>query len=164
MQDTNPTKPALPRRFKIILGLSLALNLAVVGLIAGAALRHGDGWRGGPRSAGFGAYGLPYMIALPREERRTVIRAVRSGKAAGLPDRAARRAQYAEVLTALRNTPFDAETLSVVVARQAQSAVEVQQVAQGAWLDVVAAMSDAERDSYAAQIEEVLRRGPKPRK
>ncbi|WP_195820774.1 periplasmic heavy metal sensor [Roseobacter sp. MH60115] len=164
MQDTPPKRPRISRRIKVILGLSLALNLAVVGLIAGTALRHGDEKRGGPRSAGFGAYGLPYMIALPREERRSVIQAVRAGKKGDLPDRAARRALYLEALTALRASPFDAQALSDVVTRQAQTTIRVQQVAQDAWLEVVANMSDAERAAYAEEIEEVLRRGPKSRK
>ncbi|WP_299830758.1 periplasmic heavy metal sensor [uncultured Roseobacter sp.] len=164
MQDTTPKRPRISRRIKVILGLSLALNLAVVGLIAGTALRHGDEKRGGPRSAGFGAYGLPYMIALPQEERRSVIQAVRAGKKGDLPDRAARRALYLETLATLRATPFDAQALSDVVTRQAQTAIRVQQVAQNAWLEVVANMSDAERAAYAEEIEEVLRRGPKSRK
>ncbi|WP_300014568.1 periplasmic heavy metal sensor [uncultured Roseobacter sp.] len=164
MQDTPPKRPRISRRIKVILGLSLALNLAVVGLIAGTALRHGDEKRGGPRSAGFGAYGLPYMIALPREERRSVIQAVRAGKKGDLPDRAARRALYLETLAVLRASPFDAQALSDVVTSQAQTAIRVQQVAQDAWLEVVANMSDAERAAYAEEIEEVLRRGPKSRK
>ncbi|WP_299776875.1 periplasmic heavy metal sensor [uncultured Roseobacter sp.] len=164
MQDTPPKRPRISRRIKVILGLSLALNLAVVGLIAGTALRHGDEKRGGPRSAGFGAYGLPYMIALPREERRSVIQAVRAGKKGDLPDRTARRALYLETLATLRASPFDAQALSDVVTRQAQTAIRVQQVAQDAWLEVVANMSDAERAAYAEEIEEVLRRGLKSRK
>lgn len=164
MQDTNPKQPRTSRRIKVILGLSLALNLAVVGLIAGTALRHGDEKRGGSHSAGFGAYGLPYMIALPREDRRSVIQAVRAEKNADLPDRAARRAIYLEALAALRASPFDAQALSEVVTRQAQTTIRVQQVAQDAWLEVVGNMSDAERAAYAEEIEEVLRRGPKPRK
>ncbi|MGZ2257561.1 periplasmic heavy metal sensor [Roseobacter sp. A03A-229] len=162
MTETTPPKRSVPRWIKIMLGLSLALNLAVIGLIGGAVLRHGDGKVAGARNSGFGAYGLPYMIALPREDRRAVGRAVRS--AADLPDREARRALYRDVLSALRATPFDATVLSAAVLRQAETAVAVQKTAQAAWLAQVSGMSDAERSAYADAVEEVLQRGPKPRK
>lgn len=161
MDTTPPSR--VPRRMKIILGLSLALNLAVVGLIAGAVWRHEEP-RGGARSAGFGAYGLPYMIALPRAERRVVIGAVRAGREAGVPDRAARRALYGDVLAALQARPFDPTALSAALGRQTEATLQVQEVAQGAWLAVITGMTDADRADYAQQIEEVLRRGPRPRK
>lgn len=164
MQDTHPTTPRISRRIKIILGLSLALNLAVAGVIAGAALRHGDVQQKGPRTAGFGAYGLPYMIALSREDRHEIKTAVRLGRIGAVPDRAARRALYNDVLTHLQATPFDAAALSDALGRQANTTIEVQKVAQAAWLDLVAEMTDAERSSYAREIEDVLRRGPKSRK
>lgn len=167
MQDSNSPRPSAPkasRRIRIVLGLSLAANLAVVGLIAGAVLRQGDGPRGGPRSAGFTAYGLPYMIALPREDRKAIKAAVRSGREGAVPDRAARRALYRDVLGQVRAVPFDAAGLAAALERQSETAIEVQKAAQAAWLDVVAGMTDAERNTYAQQVEEVLRRGPKARK
>ena len=42
-QTTQTAKPALPRGFKILLGVSLAVNLAVAGLVAGAFVRAGPG-------------------------------------------------------------------------------------------------------------------------
>lgn len=163
MQEPNAAPAKTPRWIKIALGVSLALNLAVVGMIAGAAVRQGDGG-GGPRSSGFGAYGLPYMIALPRAERRAVVRAIKSDQQAGLPDRAARRALYQEVLAALRAEPFDAGALTQALGQQTETTIAVQKVAQGAWLEVVSGMTHAERTAYAADVEAVLKRGPKPRK
>ncbi|MCV3271213.1 periplasmic heavy metal sensor [Roseobacter sinensis] len=162
MQDTTPPKGSAPRWIKIVLGLSLAFNFAVIGLIGGAVLRHGDGKIAAARSSGFGAYGLPYMIALPRDDRRAVRRAVRSG--VGVPDREARRALYRDVLATLRATPFDPSALAGAMSRQAETTIAVQKAAQGAWLEVVSDMSDAERSAYADAVEEVLRRGPKTRR
>lgn len=161
----NESKPKLSRRLKVILGVSLALNLAVVGLFAGTALRHGAGGApGGVRSAGFGAYGLPYMIAFPKEQRRRMIETVKSDRNAQMPNREARRALYNDVLSAIRAVPFDPDNLSVALNVQGDTAIRVQQTAQAAWLDVIAQMSDAERSAYAAAVEDVLRRGPGPRK
>lgn len=162
MQETDQSKRPVSRRLKITLGLSLALNLAVVGVIAGAMVRHGEGGAPGARHASFGAYGLPYVIALSRSDRRALGREVRSG--AGWPDRATRRAHYDEVLGALRATPFDKDALAGTVARQAETTIAVQKTAQSAWLEMVAGMSDGDRRAYADAVEQVLNRGPKGRK
>lgn len=166
MAEAAQEKQKMPRRYKVILGLSLALNLAVAGMLGGAALRHGDGGhgRGGLRAAGLGAYGLPYMIALPKEERRQVIRSVRSDRSGKVLNRKARRAHYNDVLTALRNAPFDPQSLAAALSLQADTTIRVQQSAQTAWLAVVGLMSDADRLAYADRVEEVLRRGLRHRK
>ncbi|MDW3225561.1 MAG: periplasmic heavy metal sensor [Paracoccaceae bacterium] len=164
MTEKPESNQKLPRLYKIALGVSLALNLAVAGLIGGAALRFGEDARGGLRSAGLGAYGLPYMLALPKEERRQVMKAVRSDHKGPVPDRAARRALYAAVLSDLRAEPFDIEALSGALNTQAETTIAVQKSAQTAWLAVVAQMSDSERAAYADDIEDVLRRGPRRKK
>ncbi|MBW4708464.1 periplasmic heavy metal sensor [Roseobacter sp. YSTF-M11] len=163
MQTDTDRKPGASRRFKILLGVSLALNLAVAGLIVGTMIRHGEAGRAGFRTAGLGAYGLPYMIALPNREKRAVIRAVRQNGATGVPDRATRRALYSDVLTALRASPFNPEQLSAAVTRQATTSIAVQKSALEAWLRVVGQMTDAERAAYARDVQDVLRRGPRRR-
>ncbi|WP_159976891.1 periplasmic heavy metal sensor [Roseobacter cerasinus] len=156
------TKSRVSRRIKIILGVSLGLNLAVLGLVGGTLLRHGEGKLAGLHGVALGGYGLPYMIALPRQDRRVVVRSVRSSPEA--LDRVARRALYNDVLMALRRPELDLEALSVAVRRQAEASIIVQRRAQTAWLDVISDMPAKERVDYAAAIEEVLRRGPKGRK
>ena len=59
---------------KIALGISLALNLLIVGFVAGSYARHSSGHALGSRAPGLGAFGAPYMKALPRQERRAVLR------------------------------------------------------------------------------------------
>lgn len=161
MTDDSKTPQNAPgRRLKILLGLSLAMNLAVVGLIVGAALRHD----GGKRPPALNAFGAPYMLALPREDRRQILKALRSERGRDIPDRQQRRAQYAEVLSALRAQPFDASVLAQTVKGQAETTVSVQKAASATWLQVVSDMTDQERMDYAYAVEEVLRRGPKGRK
>lgn len=156
--------PALGRGLKILLGVSLALNFAIVGFFAGAFLRH-DGWTdGGKRPPSLSTFGAPYMIALPREDRRKVMRAVRDASQKEIPDRSARRALYSQVLDALRASPFDRATLERVAGQQAQTTVAVQKAVQMAWIDIVADMTDTDRLKYAKIVEEVLRRGLNKRK
>ncbi len=162
MQD--PEKKASSRRWpwiKILLGVSLATNLALVSFVGGAFMRSGGGPGRAP-APGLGAFGAPYMMALPRENRRAVLRDLRASRE-GLPNRQERREKFQNVLNSLRATPFDVEALRQVVTEQAEVSVWVQQRAQTAWLNTVAAMSDAERLDYAEEVENLLRRGLKRR-
>ena len=144
-----------PTWIKIVLGLSLALNLAIVGLVAGVALRSGPP---GGRTPAMG-YALPYVIALPREDRRAVFDAVRQDKS--LPDRRARRADYAAMMEALQAAPFDRDAVQTILARQGEGGARVQRAAQAQWLDVVETMSQDERVEYVQRIQDVLKRGRK---
>lgn len=158
LEMQNPS-PRTALWVKFLLGFSLALNLAVAGMVLGAFIRH-DGLRDHGRGMpALRAFGAPYMLALPREERRAVIAGLRGRAGSDIPDRAGRRAMYGDVLEALRRSPFDVAALQTAVARQASTTIAVQQAAQQAWLDVIAGMTDAERHAYASQVEEVLRRG-----
>ncbi|WP_299965723.1 periplasmic heavy metal sensor [uncultured Roseobacter sp.] len=164
MARSSDGRGGMPRWVKLLLGVSLALNLAVAGIVAGAMLRDGGDRRGGPRLGAFGGYAAPYIMALPPETRRAVLQTMRGRGAAGdgaMPDRTARRAFYADVITALEAQPFDRAALTAALARQARGAVAVQQVGQAAWLEVVTDMNDADRAEYALAVEEVLARGAK---
>ena len=144
-----------PLWIKILLAVSLALNLAVVGLVAGFAMR------GGPmagRTPAIG-YAMPYVLALPHDMRRDVFGAVRQDKS--YPNRRARREEYRRMISALRATPFDAAAVEAILARQAEGASRVQSAAQAAWLKAVARLSDEERMTYTKRMEDALeRRGP----
>lgn len=146
-----------PLWVKILLGLSLAINLAIVGLVGGIALRGGPLGGKGP---GMG-YALPYVLALPQEERRNVFGAIRSKPE--LPGRKARRAAYRDMVALLEADTFDRVAVTAVLERQARDVGQVQMVAQTAWLDTVAAMTDEERRAYAERVTEVLARGGRSR-
>jgi uncharacterized membrane protein len=146
------------RGVKVALAVSLALNLAVAGLVAGAFLRHGGLGERGHSAPALHTFGTPYMRALTPDDRRAVLSALRSAGGPDLPDREARREMFQEVLEHLRAVPFDAAALKRSVARQASAAVSTQQAAQAAWLSVVSGMTDAERAAYAEAVEEALRR------
>ncbi len=154
-------KPRTPRRIKWLLGVSLALNLAVVGLIAGAVLRHDGPGRAFARAPGAESYAAPYVTALPRAERRAIFRAVRNAAGADMPDRAARRALYTDVIAALRSEPFEPAALKAALDAQKNASLAVQSSVQTEWLERVSAMSASQRADYAFAIEDILRRGPK---
>ena len=157
--DTTPApRTRCPLWVKVLLTLSLAANLAIVAMVAGFLLRGPGPLRGGGPGL---SYALPYIVALEKEDRRSVLRAVRDNP--DLPDRRARRAHFDEMLTALQADPMDVDAVRTVLARQANGVAEVQAVAQAAWLERVRAMSPEDRSAYAARVEDVLRRGPRKR-
>lgn len=142
----------------VALCLSLALNLLIVGYIAGSVARHGGTGPDARTLPALGAFGAPYMIALPREDRRAVLRALQRDGEGRLPGRQARRDMFDDVLIQLRADPFDQAALEASVRRQADVSVAVQQRLQRAWLQKVAAMEASERQSYADQVESLLAR------
>jgi uncharacterized membrane protein len=150
--DENKPKSRCPWWIRIVLGVSLALNLAVFGLVAGIAMR------GGPASvrAPDMGYALPYIVALPSETRRDLFRSLRRDNT--LPNRRARRNDYEEMSRVMVADPFDRAMIENILHRQKDSAARVQAAAQARWLDLVAQMPLEDRKAYAARIEEVLER------
>ncbi|WP_415919988.1 periplasmic heavy metal sensor [Tateyamaria sp. SN6-1] len=155
MSDTG-TRARSPLWVKLLLAVSLGINLCIAGLVAGFLLRGPGVMRGdGPGLS----YAMPYIIALERADRRAVLGTVRGNP--DLPDRRMRRAQFDDMLAALRSDPLDQDAVRAVLARQARGVSQVQAVAQAAWLDRLAQMSATERAAYADAVEEVLKKGPK---
>ena len=115
-----PRQGRCPRWMRVLLGVSLALNLLVAGLAAGAALRHG---RAG------GMHAAPHSLAgamireLPPQDRRALSALARDDLARdGHGDRRARRrAEAAAVTGALRAVPFDAAALRAVLEGTAEA-------------------------------------------
>jgi uncharacterized membrane protein len=152
------------RIFKIVLAASLALNLLLLGVFAGAALRHGGkGLPAGPRMH---SYAVPYVQALPRADRRAIFQEIR--KQHGGFDKQARRELYQDMLAGLRADPFDPAAVEAVLNTQSEAVQGAQTSSQTAWLAQVLKMSQAERLEYADAVEEALknrreRRGRKKR-
>ena len=112
-QTAQPGEPPVPpsksgRGVRIALAISLGVNLAVVGVFAGAMLRDGHGMRGSMvRDLGFGLF----TEALSREDRR----AMRDSLFERAPDiREARRVQRADARFSTNTICFDNRQLCVV--------------------------------------------------
>ncbi len=157
--DRPRSKPG--RGLRIALAISLAFNLAVVGLVAGAMLRDGPGMRGAMvRDLGFG----PFTEALSREDRQ----AMRDSLFERAPDiREARRVQRADLeglVALLRAEPFDAVAFAARMADQ-QGRIERQlRLGQEVLLERVAQMSPEARRGFADRLEASVLRGKDGRK
>lgn len=147
---------------KVVLFASLALNLAVAGLVIGAAVKYGP--RDGHRPPRVDMMMGPYTRALSHQERRDIGARLRHEYKAERPTRAQIRAQFDEVLVALRAQPFDAAAVEQLFKRQLEAGMERQALGQRLLLKHLTEMSDAERAEFATRLEEGLknRKPPKP--
>ena len=146
---------------KAVFALSLALNLLVVGAVAGAAWRHGGpGGPDGRARSGGPPSGLSMLRALERDDRRAVLRAARAAQIEPAFDRGAFQA---ELVAALRAEPLDMDALDRLLAQQRAYAGARLETVLGVWRAHVQSMSADAREAYAERLEEGgKRRGKDP--
>ncbi|NIZ10137.1 periplasmic heavy metal sensor [Pseudooceanicola sp. HF7] len=143
---------------KIAFFISLALNLAVAGMVGGAILRgHGEH---GPRSRPPGAdrFGGVIAYALSPEDRRWIGREIGREMRERRPERDVVRAEFERILGALRSDPYEADVLEDSMERQLEEAMRRLGLGQKVLLERLAEMSREERLAVADRLEEVLRR------
>lgn len=160
MSQSEPSAalPPVPSRrgLKIALAVSLALNLAVAGLVAGAALRSGPMRDQMVRDIGFG----PFAESLSESDRKALRRAF-FDRNPGLRDlRATMQQDMAGVLAALRARPFDPVVLRAVLTAQAERLSGQMTLGQDLLAERIDAMTEAERLAFADRLEASMRRGP----
>lgn len=149
--------PRSGRWVKIALAVSLALNVAVIGLVSGAVLGGGDARDGGPpalRALGLG----PFVHALSREDRDEVRTRI---EGTGLELREERRAigrSLRAVEQALREEPFNRAVVEDAFSRSRGLVVSLQETGHGALLDQIESMSAAERVELADGLARAMRR------
>jgi uncharacterized membrane protein len=150
MADHEKTAKRPGRLWRIILVCSLALNLAVAGVVVGAMAsgRLGDG---PPRSFDLGIG--PIARALSQQERREVGRSLRQDRVLRDVDL---RGRASGMVDALKADPFAPEALRVLLDAQNAQMANVQGRAQDALLDTITAMTPARRQEFADQLQQEL--------
>ncbi len=145
------------RWMPILLVVSLALNLLVIGVVLGTVLRVKDGDRAyGPPGLGAALY-----HALPKDDRKA-LRGELSGKRGDGARQ--RKKDFQEIVEALQTVPFDPETVRALLAQQGAAIADLQDTLHDRWLEQITAMSDEERATYAERLEKVIQRGPGKKK
>lgn len=150
-----PPTSASGKGVRIALGISVALNLLIVGLVAGAVLREGDPRARVVRDLDFG----PFTEALSPRDRE----ALRRDFVERAPELRAVRREMREdlegVLAVLRSEPFDAVALAGLMENQKGRMARRVDLGQELLLNRLAAMTAAERAEFADRLERRLRRG-----
>lgn len=157
-QATDKT-PATTRlgNWRWLLLASLALNLMVAGVVVGHAVTDRPD-RKVPRVDRLGG---PMTLALSHEDRREIGEALRREYKDSRPSRTQLRAEYQDVIGALRSDPYDSARLEQVFARQLAGTTERVAVGQRLLLARIATMTPDERRAFAARLEDGLNRHDK---
>lgn len=137
------------RWMPVVLGLSLAVNLAVAAAVVGASWRHKGGDHREARVARGGAI---YMQALPREARHALFKELRAAQP--------RQMETGNMIAALRQEPFDPSAATRVLAAERDAGLARQDAATALWLDYVTSMTASERNVYADRLQDLLDRRP----
>lgn len=157
--DAKPQKSRW--KMRLLLGVSLGLNLLVVGAMIGAIF----GVAGGERSSSKGPRGAESAIgiygrALDKSERREIGRAIRlGGQAEGRELRTELRLLAQEAVGVLRSDNFDPDAFRDILMRQQVLIKSRADDVQMALTDYVASMSLDARSAYADRLEAAMARG-----
>ncbi|WP_102107055.1 periplasmic heavy metal sensor [Oceaniglobus roseus] len=147
-----------------LLVISLALNLAVLGAVVGAAVSHGPGRHGHDHGRGDRlreAGNVPYFMALTKEQRQAIRDDLGLKREDFRRNREALRQRFEAALATLRMEPFDAARFSGLLAEQRDTLFQRQQLGEALLADRIARMSAAERAAYADRLDRSLERGPR---
>jgi uncharacterized membrane protein len=148
--------PTTSRWLKPALIVSVALNLAVAGLVLGAWL--GDGHRGGmPRDMSFG----PFSEALSDQDVRALRKSLMDRAGEFSSSRKASRAEFETLLASLRAEPFDPEALKSALAAIETRNAERLQLGRSLIETRLIEMSPEDRQAFADRLERGLKRRPK---
>ena len=154
MEQTAETKS--PRLWlRIVLFLSLALNLAVVGVAVGVFARFGPHKDAHP-PRGDQVSGV-YTHALTAQDRRRIGREMFRNQRNTLPSRQEMAADYAAMVATLRVQPFDADAAGAILHRQIEFGQRRAELGHGLLLQRLTEMSPEERAAYADRLENALR-------
>ncbi len=152
----SPVVPRASRGLKIALILSVALNLAIAGLVLGAWL--GDGPRKGmPRELSFG----PFSDALSDKDRRALRKGLQDRAGEFRTSREGSRAEFETLLSTLRADPFDPAAMTAALVAIETRNAERLELGRSLIETRLVEMSTAERQAFADRLEKGLRRGGK---
>lgn len=150
--NNSATRQGAGRWTKVLLAVSLAVNLLIGGLAVGAML--GPDHNRGGRDFGLG----PLSEALSREDRKALRGAFLERHPDAREDRRAARAEFDALLAALRAEPFDADVLDAALQAVAARNTALLETGRELVAGRVKAMDPAERAAFADRLEKGLRR------
>lgn len=143
---------------RILLFVSLAFNLAVIGLVAGLALREGPDRRG--PEAGFWRHGM----AMPEPHRGEMMRLLRAERPRLEHARQQLKDSRAQLAAALTAEPFDPAAVVAVLAEERMLIGDLADRGTALLVAQVGKMTPQERQAYAEALVTPRRRdGPDPR-
>lgn len=160
MASTGDRQPKRAGRgVKIALGISLAVNLLILGAVGGAILGGGPDGRIRDRIDMVRSLGLgPLGLALEREDRDEIMERVRRDREELRGDRLELLAATLDFVAAVEVDPFDRAAASAALEAQRGHVLGLQERGHAALLDQLETMSPAARDGFAERLRRALSR------
>ena len=134
------------RRTKILLGVSLGLNMLMIGA-AGGMFFHNDR----PDHIRDAAYG-PYTRALSHEDRKAIGTALREEAGSFRQNLPKIRASYAALKTALTADVYDSDLVHRLITEQQALGLKRYKIGERLLLERLDAMSQQERRDFAERL------------
>ena len=155
-------QPQTPRRgmkpwLRVVLILSLGLNLLIVGVVVGGIARSLNDEMRPPRLDSMAG---PLTRALSRDDRKALGHALRESYRDNRPSRAQMRAEFDGLIADLTAEPFDPEAVAARLARQRGIVSDRLELGQRLLLDRLEEMSPAERAAFAGRLRDTVRKIP----
>ena len=145
-QDLKPRNP-----WKILFGISLAINLLIVGAIGGAILRVGKGPMAKHHASGF-----LYMRALNFEDKKSLRKELYKNKNTRKIGRAKEHSSYSSAVKILKKDPFDRKAFEELLDQQTKYSKSSQRSARLALVAQIAKMTKEERSIYSERLEDLV--------
>ena len=142
-----------PRKlWKILFGISLALNLLIVGALGGAMLRVGKGPVVKHRASG-----NLYMRALNFEDKKALRKELFKNKDSPKVIRAKEHSSYSSAVKILRKYPFDRKAFEDLLDQQTKYSKSRPSLARAVLITQIENMTKKERLIYSKRLEDLIR-------
>ncbi|MEM9523728.1 MAG: periplasmic heavy metal sensor [Pseudomonadota bacterium] len=148
------TSPPSRMWMRLAFFMSLAMNLLVVGVIAGIVLSGGPR-RDGPRGLA-DRRGGPFVAVLPEDIRSQILHEMARASFGTVQMRRDARTRFNRLLAILRAEEFDAQAFSSELAGQDLREGRIREAGRTALIRAISEMSAEERAHYARLLEERL--------
>ena len=138
--------------WKILFGISLALNLLIVGALGGAMLRVGKGPVVKHRASGY-----LYMRALNFEDKKALRKELFKNKDSRKIIRAKEHSSYSSAVKILRKHPFDRKAFEGLLDQQTEYSKSRPNSARLVLITQIENMTKEERMVYSKRLEDLIR-------
>jgi uncharacterized membrane protein len=148
-EQDKPQRNGTPRWVKIVLIVSVAANLGIVGIVGGAALRAPEAMRNNVEAPD----GVAMLArAMPPEFQRAVRRSLRDSRADLHPDRRELARLRDHFVEALRTEPFEINAVNRVFTSQRRMLDGLIATGHDAVIEQIEAMTLRDRENYIRRL------------
>ena len=147
---TPPARTGCPMWIKALLVVSLAANVAIAGVFAGALMKDKERGHGGSRQ-------VEWILKFVPEERRDEAEALFESRRKELRDlQRSSMDDMTAIVEAIRAEPFSPETLNAALSTRRASRRARDEVVQGGLVELMQNFNAEERTHFADRLEERL--------